>query len=61
VSEQCVQRILGAASGQKPGGPPSLDTAAVSNLRKLFETLLIYSILGDLVSCRVHSQFIQVH
>nr|XP_016928409.1 uncharacterized protein LOC108008977 [Drosophila suzukii] len=28
VSEQCAQRILGAASGQKPGGPPSLDTAA---------------------------------
>ncbi|XP_016979454.1 uncharacterized protein LOC108044820 [Drosophila rhopaloa] len=28
MSEQCAQRILGAASGQKQGGPPSLDTAA---------------------------------
>ncbi|XP_017038831.1 uncharacterized protein LOC108086434 [Drosophila ficusphila] len=28
VSEQCAQRILGAVNGQKPGGPPSLDTAA---------------------------------
>ncbi|XP_017124450.1 uncharacterized protein LOC108144274 [Drosophila elegans] len=28
VTEQCAQRILGAANGQKQGGPPSLDTAA---------------------------------
>ncbi|XP_043644779.1 uncharacterized protein LOC122614294 [Drosophila teissieri] len=28
VSEQCTQRILGTANGQKAGAPPSLDTAA---------------------------------
>ncbi|XP_017068945.1 uncharacterized protein LOC108106428 [Drosophila eugracilis] len=28
VAEQCAQRILGTANGQKPGGPPSLETAA---------------------------------
>ncbi|KAH8321492.1 uncharacterized protein Obp47b [Drosophila bipectinata] len=28
VADQCAQKILGAGNGQKPAGPPSLETAA---------------------------------